>query len=149
MTNLDYLNGMFDSGFNEVLGMRLVEWSDGYAKARLDVGQQHLNPLNRMHGGVLCSILDMVCGFAGNYCGDEGILRSMVTVSLTTNFVGKANGGILWIEGNQMSAGRSIFTSNATVKDEEGTLIAHATGTFKWVKGSYSLSDIMALKGKM
>lgn len=142
--NMDDMNAMFNSGFNKIIGMKLVEWSAGYAKAKIDIEPQHLNPLDRIHGGVLCSVLDMGCGFAGNYCGEEGVLRSMVTVSLTTNFVGRNNGGTLWIEGHQMSESRTLFSSNATIKDEDGTLIAHATGTFKWIKGSYKLADIWA-----
>ena len=137
MNDIDVINHLFSGGFNGVLGMKVTEWSLGYVKARMEVGEVHLSPLGRVHGGVYCSILDMACGLCGNYCTVDGNMRSMVTVSLTTSFVGKPIGKILWIEGQQISGGRSIFTSNATIKDEEGNLVAHATGTFKWGKGSH------------
>ncbi|MGE4612396.1 MAG: PaaI family thioesterase [Paracoccaceae bacterium] len=147
MGDLDQLNALRDSCFPKVLGLDFTEWSEGFVRARLDLQPHLLNSIGIVHGGVICSALDMGASIAGLYCDVPDNMRWCVTVSLTTNFVGQAKGGSLWLEGHQQSGGRSLYTANAMLSDADGTLIAHATGTFKWSKGSNLLAGVPAQKG--
>lgn len=137
MNDLETINRAFGSGFSKLVGIDIVEWSLEYAKARIELTERHMNPVNILHGGVIAAALDMICGLSGNFCTIEGNARSMLTVSLTTNFVGRATGKLIWLEGHQISGGRSLYTANGTIKNEDGSLVATATGTFKWTKGCH------------
>ncbi|PCI85280.1 MAG: aromatic compounds catabolism protein [Hyphomicrobiales bacterium] len=137
MNELEQINYAFGDGFSKLVGIDIVEWSLEYAKARIELTERHLNPVGILHGGVIASGLDMICGLAGNYCTVKGNIRTMLTVSLTTNFVGRATSKVIWLEAHQISGGRSLYTSNGTIKNDNGDLIATATGTFKWGKGSH------------
>ena len=83
-----------DSGFQALLGYRIVEWSKGLAVAELAVGPQHLNRNGFLHGGVLTALIDTVCGYAGCYCAVPGRVRRAMTLSLTTNFTAQVDGGV-------------------------------------------------------
>lgn len=146
MTKLDEINFAFGDGFSALVGIDIVEWSLEYAKARIELTERHLNPLGILHGGVIASALDMICGLAGNYCSIDGNIRTMVTASLTTNFVGRATGETIWLGARQISGGRSLYTSDGTIRNQDGSLIATATGTFKWGKGSHLPEGILAPK---
>lgn len=147
MTVLSRLNNLPPGYFTDILGVEFTEWSDGLVRGRLDLKRHLLNPLDIVHGGVLCAVLDMGCGICGLYCPVPGRVRMSVTVSLTTNFVGQAGGGSLWLEGRQISGSGSLYTSNSTLCDESGKLVAHATGTFKWIKGSQVPEGVPAEEG--
>ncbi|MGL1921511.1 MAG: PaaI family thioesterase [Hyphomicrobiales bacterium] len=138
MNKLDEINHVFSDGFSALVGIDITEWSLEYAKARIELTERHLNPIGILHGGVIASALDMICGLCGNYCHVDGNIRTMVTVSLTTNFIGRTTGKVIWLEGHQVSGGRSLFTSSGTIKNEDGSIVATATGTYKWGKGSHS-----------
>jgi len=63
------------SGYQQLMGYRLVEWREGLAIAELAVGPQHLNISGVLHGGVLMSLLDTVCGYAGCFSAEPGPTR--------------------------------------------------------------------------
>lgn len=147
MTELEQINYAFGGGFSKLVGIDIVEWSLEYAKARIELTERHMNPIGILHGGVIASALDMICGLSGNYCTVKGNVRSMVTVSLTTNFVGSTTGKVIWLEGHQISGGRSLYTANGTIRNEDGSLVATATGTFKWAKGCHVAEGVPAPDG--
>src|SRR3546814_10001838 len=53
------------AGFNAVLGMKLVEWGDRHAVMELPIRAMHLNRSNALHGGVIATLIDAGCGYAG------------------------------------------------------------------------------------
>src|SRR3546814_3600491 len=55
------------AGFNAVLGMKLVEWGDRHAVMELPIRAMHLNRSNALHGGVIATLIDAVCGYAGDW----------------------------------------------------------------------------------
>ena len=123
------------SPFNELLGIRLRDWSDGRALAELEVTPLHMNRSGWLHGGVLCTLLDTVCSRAGCWSPTEKRIRSS-TISLTINFSRATQTGLLTAIGTlRRGAGSSIFSATGEVLDAQGQLIALAQGTFKYRPG--------------
>lgn len=121
------------SGFSQLLGYRLTQWSESYAEVALDLGPQHLNVGGMPHGGVLATLIDTACGFAGCYCAQPGRRRRAVTLSLETQFIGRAKpDGRLTAVARRIGGGRNIFFTSAEVHDETGVLIARGGGVFRY-----------------
>jgi uncharacterized protein (TIGR00369 family) len=136
------MNISADSGFQALLGYRIVEWSEGLAVAELAVGPQHLNRSGFLHGGVLTALIDTVCGYAGCYCAVRGRVRRAMTLSLTTNFTGRVDGGVLKAVGRKQSGGSRIYYSIGEVFDGDGLLVAVGQGTFRYRTGSESETGV-------
>lgn len=124
------------SGYQELMGYRLVEWREGYAVLEMDIGPQHLNRAGVLHGGVPASLIDTISGFCGCYCPIPGRVRRCVTLSLTTQYLGQASKGTLRTVARVTGGGRKIFFVACEVTAEDGTLIATGTGTFRYRSGS-------------
>src|SRR5690606_39345384 len=62
-------------GFADVLGFRQVQWEEGRAVLELELRPYHLNLAGVIHGGVLMSLLDIVCAQAGLYHPDPSQIR--------------------------------------------------------------------------
>ena len=80
------------SGFARLLGYRLARWEPDRAEVVLELGSQHQNRGHVAHGGVLATLIDTACGFAGCWA-PEGQTRAAVTLSLTTQFLAPAASG--------------------------------------------------------
>lgn len=134
MTDLALASIPINNPFLERLGILLTEWSPGYAEMRLDTSPDLGNRTGRIHGGVICTLLDSVCGYSGLYSApDEPVLRSL-TLSLTTNFLSSGDGATLVAKGYLVRKGRSVFFSRAEVWLDDAELLATAVGTFKYVR---------------
>ena len=81
-------------GMNALLGMELVEWRDGYARTEIEVGAKHLNHV-AVHGALSLALLDVTSVYTGWAPRDQERARC-VTLSLTTNFIGKAPTVAVW-----------------------------------------------------
>ena len=57
-----------------------------------------------------------------------------MTLSLTTNFIGNADDGLIIAKGYMVRRGRSVYFSRSEVWMNNEELLATAVGTFKYVK---------------
>jgi uncharacterized protein (TIGR00369 family) len=124
------------SGLQLHLGYGLTEWERDRAVAEMVVRDHHLNRAGLIHGGVLTTLLDSVSGCAGCWCPEPGRIRRALTLSLTTNYMAAAKRGVLRAEGRRVGGGRKVFFTAAEVVDDRGTVLATATGTFRYHRGS-------------
>ena len=120
------------SAFNQMLGIRLTEWAAGRAVLELDVAGEHLNRSGYVHGGVLMTLLDAACGYAGTWSEAGEGARLCVTLDLTTSFVAPAKAGRLTTVATVSGGGRKIFFARAEVRDEAGALLAMGQGSFRY-----------------
>jgi uncharacterized protein (TIGR00369 family) len=125
-------------GYHELLGMQVVEWSEGVAVVELVADERHLNRSGIVHGGVLTSMLDSALSLAGLYCDAPGRVRRGMTLSLTTTFVGPAGAGVLRATGRVRGGGRKVYMASGEVIDTDGELLAIAEGSFRRRSGSES-----------
>ena len=116
------------------LGVRLVEWSEGYAEMHLPMTDKLGNRTGRVHGGVLCTLLDSVAGYCGLYTPPGQPEQQGLTLSLTTNFLDSHKGELLIAKGYVERKGRSVFFPRAEVWVDDAHLVATAVGTFKYIR---------------
>src|SRR3546814_18533587 len=71
---------LINNPFLEWMGLTLVEWSPGYAEMHLPMSSKLDNRSGRVHGGVICTLLDSVSGYSGLYVppGEAPLARKSV-----------------------------------------------------------------------
>jgi uncharacterized protein (TIGR00369 family) len=119
------------SGYARLIGYRLARWEPDFAEVVLELGPEHHNRGHIAHGGVLATLVDTACGFAGCWA-PEGESRAAVTLSLTTQFLLPARSGRLTATGRRVGGGRSTFFATAEIRDSHGTLLARGEGVFRY-----------------
>jgi uncharacterized protein (TIGR00369 family) len=115
--------------FVEHLGIRLTEQSRQRAAIVLDKRPELLNSWGAAHGGVVMTMLDYVMSAAvrGHYGIDGGVL----TVDMSVGFMNAGTSNHILAEGRVLHGGVSTAFCEAEARDEAGTLLAKAIGTFK------------------
>jgi uncharacterized protein (TIGR00369 family) len=121
-------------GFADLVGYDLMTWDDDLAEVALSVEARHLNRSGVMHGGVLSTLIDTACGYAGCYSPQGGPVRRAFTLTLTCNFIGTAQqGGRLIARARRSGGGKSVFFADCEVRDDAGRVIGSGQGTFKYI----------------
>ncbi|HET6642235.1 MAG TPA: PaaI family thioesterase [Gaiellaceae bacterium] len=117
----------------ELIGIQLVDSGGGACTMRLEAGEQHLNPMGTVHGGILCDLADAAMGMAFFSTLDEG--ESFTTLELKINYLRPFWTGTLIARGMVISRGRTIGLTECRVVDDRDRLIAHATSTCMALRG--------------
>ena len=126
------------SDFSILVGITYGEWSVGCAEVRLDLKAHHLNRLGIAHGGIVLTLLDVVCGMSGIYSPDATTRLQCVTVSLTTNFIGACRTPVIHGKASVTRARKSLFYAAGELNADDGTLLATAMGVYKYLSPSGS-----------
>jgi uncharacterized protein (TIGR00369 family) len=121
------------SAFQEHMGYELLAWEADRAVLGYTIQPEHMNRTGRLHGGVLATLLDTTMGYSGVHTDGRAGPRSCVTLSLTVNFVGAISEGRLTIEARRTGGGKTIFFAEGDVRDAAGSLVATATGSFRYI----------------
>jgi uncharacterized protein (TIGR00369 family) len=124
-----------DIPFVQALGMQLWRFEAGEAEISLDVRPEMQNSWAVAHGGVLMTLLDVVMAHAARSVrdADEHGVPGIVTVEMKTSFLRPATGRLV-SSGKLLHGTRGMAFCEGSVRDERGTLCAHATGTFKFLR---------------
>ena len=111
------------------LGFHLVEAKPGFACFEGLPEGRHYNPIGTVHGGFAATLLDSALGCAIFSTLDKG--EAWTTLELKLNMVRPitADTGLIRAEGRLIHRGRTVATSDGTLKDSAGKLYAHATTT--------------------
>jgi uncharacterized protein (TIGR00369 family) len=117
----------------ELIGIQLVDSGGGVCTMRLEAGEQHMNPMGTVHGGILCDLADAAMGMAFFSTLDEG--ESFTTLELKINYLRPFWTGTLIARGTVISRGRTIGLTECRVVDDRDRLIAHATSTCMALRG--------------
>ena len=133
-TGLEYLRAVIADGsnypFGKLLNMQLIAAGDGTSELTATPSYQHYNPMFRVHGGYLASLMDSSLGSAVLTKLPRG--SGAGTVNLNVNYVRKVDveSGVLTARAKVLHAGRSMLTASAEITDAAGKLCVHGTGTF-------------------
>lgn len=133
-SGLDYLRQRIDdwhgSPMAETMNMRLIAVAEGSASFEAFPSERFYNPQRRLHGGYAATLIDSALGCAVQTRLPAGV--GYGTIELKVNYVRKivAETGRLLCTGTVIHAGRTMFTAEAKVVDENGKLYAHGSGTF-------------------
>ena len=115
----DFKNYFKKDMFIVNVGIELLEISPGYAKAKLEVEEKHLNALKTVQGGVLFTLADIAFAAAINAHGSSAVL-----INANMSFVKAATKGTLIAEAKETSISPKITTYNVDVTDDNGDIIA-------------------------
>ena len=131
-----------DSPFLDLLGTKVEEWRDGYARISLVLKPEHLNRAGVVHGGVLATLLDHGGGFCGLFCDVPGNARYGMSLSLTCNFISQTRSGRLEVIGRRTAAGTKIYFAETKIVDGDGATIATGSSVHRFRSGSESSSGV-------
>jgi acyl-CoA thioesterase len=115
----DFKNYFKKDMFIVNVGIELLEISPGYAKAKLEVEEKHLNALKTVQGGVLFTLADIAFAAAINAHGSSAVL-----INANMSFVKAATKGTLIAEAKETSINPKIATYNVNITDDEGDIVA-------------------------
>lgn len=116
----------------------LDEWSDGFCRLTVDIDDRHSNRDGSVDGGVYAILIDSAAAYAGTFPDTGRPARRCVTVSMTVNYAGRAEGKRLIAEGRVRKMGGRLFFASTEVKDELGNLLAYGDGTFRYFEAAQS-----------
>jgi len=122
--------------FVDLLGFELVRFERGEAEIALALRDELTNSWSVAHGGVSMTLLDVVMAHAARAPGEDGIAEEsgVVTVEMKTTFM-RPGLGRLVATGRRLHRTVSLAFCEASLTGGDGELVAHATGTFKYLKG--------------
>src|SRR5262249_33196785 len=119
----------------EALGARLVSWEEGRARIELELSERHLNRQRSLQGGVMATLLDAACGYAGLYSADGSATRHAVTLQLSIAYLDKCRCGTVIAEGTVERASKRVYFSRAELRLAGEKTLATAQGVFKYTHG--------------
>lgn len=113
------------------LGVKVESISQHEAVVSLEVNPAiHMNSHSTVHGGVYASILDNVMGLAIKTVDRDPV----VTAQMSIHFLSGASEGTIKAYGKVIHRTGRTFTTQAEVKNQDGTLLAYATASFLKIK---------------
>ena len=122
------------SGYSQLLEYRLRRSDTGYAEVSLTVGPQHLNRLGVMHGGVMASLIDSATGFAVAFAESPERMKPAVTLTLNTQFLGRANlGDSLIAVAKHTGGGKTIAYATAEVRRADGVVVGRGDAVYRFL----------------
>ena len=110
-----------ESEFAKLLGMNILEASEGYAKVVMDCTGK-MNPGGVAHGGAIFALADQAFGIAANCCGIH-----RVAVSVSIQYIAPAKGTLVAIA-RRVEDNGSCDTYRVMVHDGDRP-VAEFTGT--------------------
>ena len=106
-------------GFIKENNYKLIDVDNNYALLEAKITPSSMNPFGMGHGGFIFGLADTACGVAAVAGGLKGI-----TVDGSINYLHPAKGEYIRVEAKALKAGKNISTFEASVYDDQGTLIA-------------------------
>ena len=106
------------------LGIEMLEYSEGKARARMEIRPHHLNSAGTLHGGAIFSLADAVFSAASN---SHGTLAVAINVSIS--YFRAVKSGTLMAGAEEVSLNPKLATYLIRVEDEKGDAIALFQGT--------------------
>jgi len=111
------------------LGLVTDELGAGTARLSMPLPRHFTNSLGTAHGGVIMSLLDVALCTAARTLHPDSV--GVVTIDMTTSFVGGGKGDRLIAEARVLKDGRSMTFVEGEAKNADGSLVAKAIGTVR------------------
>ena len=114
------------------MGIILTSWNEGAAEFEMPIQNWHMNRNGALQGGVVATLIDAACGYAGLYSAPGAPQINGVTITLNVNYVSSTSSGKLLAKAKKIGGGKNIFFSEAQVFTDDGNLIASGQASFKY-----------------
>ena len=109
-------------------GLDIVEVEEGHVTFTCTPDESAYNPIGSVHGGVVCTLLDTVCGCAMQSVLPQG--KGYTSVEIKVNYLKPVRGGgSLTAEGTVVKAGSRVGFTEGVVRDASGAVVATASST--------------------
>jgi uncharacterized protein (TIGR00369 family) len=124
--------------FVQAMGFELMLMQGGEAEIALTLRPDQHNSLSMAHGGVTMTLLDVAMAHAARSAdattdADANTSgRGVVTIEMKTSFM-RPGTGRLTARARVLTRTIALAFCEASLFDEAGALIAHATGSFKYL----------------
>ena len=100
-------------------GIRLLEVSEGYARASMEITPHHFNGVGTVQGGAIFTLADFAFAAAVNSHGTVA-----VAINVSISFIKAATSGTLSAEAREIAANPKLASCTVHVTDAEGALVA-------------------------
>jgi len=110
-------------GFDEAMGIRVVEAGPDEVVLEYKVEERHLQPYGIVHGGVHCAAVESACSMAAAI---NALARgqSVVGIENHTSFIRAVRSGLVRVTAAPISRGRRSQVWEATARDEQRRVVA-------------------------
>lgn len=105
--------------FANLVGIELLEVSNGSARARLEIKPHHLNAVGIVHGAAIFSLADLAFAMASNSHGNVA-----VAVNVSISYMKAASKGILYADATEVSRNPKLASYTIRITDDHNDLIA-------------------------
>lgn len=112
----------------EWLGLEYVAAPPDTVRVALKLRQEHMSRADRVHGGVLFTLLDTALGSVVVKSLDRG--HGCATLEMKINYFRPIREGLVQAEGRLVNRSRRTAYAEGEVLNEEGKILAKASGTF-------------------
>lgn len=136
----DFANRVRDSFDRQqamhTIGAELVRVEPGEVEIHLGYDQKLTQQHGFIHAGILSTVLDSACGFAGFSLMPAG--AGVLTIEFKTNLLAPARGEKFIARGKVKKPGRTICVAEADLiacQDESRKLVASMTATLMTISG--------------
>lgn len=119
---------MSNENFNDEIGIKFIGLVDGQYVLELELEKRHRNMMGTVHGGVLCTMLDAAMARAYFTTLPEEKVGG-ATLEMKVNFLRPAEAGKLTAYGILVNSTQRTAFVEGLVKNQDGKLIAKASGT--------------------
>ena len=112
---------------SRLIGFEVSPNLNGRTAVTLEAGEQHANPMGRVHGGVISALADAAMGTAyGRVLLDS---EDFSTIELKVNFMRPVRLGKLTASARIVQRGLRIGFLDCEIHDSRGKLVATGTST--------------------
>jgi uncharacterized protein (TIGR00369 family) len=102
---------------------------EGSARLSLPIEPHLTNSLGTVHGGVIVSLLDVALCTAARTLHPES--SGVITINLSTSFIGAGSGAKLYAEARVLKDGRSMSFVEGEAQNADGSIVAKAIATVR------------------
>ncbi|MDR3599241.1 MAG: PaaI family thioesterase [Desulfosporosinus sp.] len=110
--------------FAALVGIELVKVQPGYAVAKMEITEKHLNGVNIIQGGAIFTLADFAFAAASNACG-----QITVGINASISYFQASNGKTLIAEAKEVAVSQKIANYNVDVFNENKDHIARLSIT--------------------
>ena len=118
MSLLEELNNRGNGTLPGLVGIEILEATEGRLRSRLQLREELLAPNGYLHAATIVALADTSCGY-GTFVGLPEDAEGFTTIELKSNFLGTKHEGIIECEAKLAHGGGTTQVWDATVADEE------------------------------
>jgi 1,4-dihydroxy-2-naphthoyl-CoA hydrolase len=116
--NAAFYNGLSPGHLPGLLGIQILDVSQGRLKAQLEVRKDLHAPNGFLHAGTVVTLADTACGY-GCSAHLPARAKGFTTIELKSNHLGTALDGVIEVEARATHLGRTTHVWDAEVRHQQ------------------------------